>query len=345
LPAYANKEQALEALRDWEQCHQDLCARGRDDGQFFGFSEVGLGYLGALTKLIYVPAVRDAGSDAEEGRDSAVKEIVDVVVRNSLLADKNISELKAETKRKYDEIVKPENLSGLRTLQDELNQTLSSYVADAKIELTWRPSPEVQLALPKTEVALREDGYLCSVSRSGHGLQRAFILTMLQHLAMAARVDVSTDAVAAEEVTDAQAAVEALPEPDATLDLILCIEEPEIYQHPSRQRHLAFVLHKLASNTGDGVTRKTQVIYTTHSPIFVGLDRFDQVRLSRKGVIEEGKPKGTKLEQTSMTAVAEQLWIAADKPGQKFTAASLAPRLQTVMTPWVNEGFFADVGC
>ena len=52
------------------------------------------------------------------------------------------------------------------------------------------------------------------------------------------------------------------------------IEEPELYQHPSRQRHLASVLLNLAKGAIPGVAENTQVIYATHSPLFVGLDRF-----------------------------------------------------------------------
>ena len=64
--------------------------------------------------------------------------------------------------------------------------------------------------------------------------------------------------------------------------LILAIEEPELYQHPIRQRHFASVLLKLAGGDIVGVTKQTQVLYCTHSSLFVGIDRFDQLQLLRK---------------------------------------------------------------
>ena len=339
LPDYGNREKALQALKEWELSHVKRCVTGRDEGQFFGFKGVAQGYLGSLTKLIYVPAVRDAGSDADEGKDSPVKEIIDLVVRNSLAAHKKIQELKAETKRKYEEIVDPKNLSELQTLQDQLNRTLGTFVADARVELDWLPSADVQLALPKTDVTLSEDGYLCTVSRSGHGLQRAFILTMLQHLAVTEPLTEGGEDGGENSQNDAQ----AIEEDAEQCDLILCIEEPEVYQHPSRQRHFASLLHKLASGTIEGVARKTQVIYSTHSPIFVGLDRFDQVRLFRKAADEAEKPKCTRITEATMESVAEELWEIWGKPGPKFTTKTLLPRLRPIMTPWVNEGFFSDV--
>jgi len=126
-------------------------------------------------------------------------------------------------------------------------------------------------------------------------------------------------------------------------DLVLGVEEPELYQHPNRQRHLAKILFHLASGTVAGVARRTQVIYGTHSPLFVGIDRFDQVRLLRKVVSADGKPKVTKAVYTTLNQIAEVLWDATGKPDPKFTGETLRPRLQAIMTPWMNEGFFADV--
>lgn len=326
LPACTTKDEGLAALDAWETAHPYRCKRSRDEGQFFGFKEVGLGRLSEYTRHIYVPAVRDAGIDADEGKDSPVKEIVDLVVRNSLAAHKSILELKAETKKKYEQIVDPKNLSGLSKLQDQLSETLSAYVAGAKVLLDWLPTRDIQLDLPKTDVALFEDGYKCSVNRAGHGLQRAFILTMLQHLAITEPPE------------------EAEKEAEKTSpDLVLCIEEPEVYQHPSRQRHFAALLHKLARGTIEGVARKTQVLYSTHSPMFVGLDRFDQIRVLRKEMYDPEKPKKTRISESTLTDVARKLWSICGNGRPEFTAESLLPRLQTIMTPWMNEGFFAKL--
>jgi putative ATP-dependent endonuclease of the OLD family len=77
--------------------------------------------------------------------------------------------------------------------------------------------------------------------------------------------------------------------------------------------------------------------------MFVGLERFDQVRLFRKTSTEKGKPKQTEVSEVTMDQIAEILWIVCGKPGHKFTGETLVPRLQPIMTPWMNEGFFADV--
>jgi hypothetical protein len=126
-------------------------------------------------------------------------------------------------------------------------------------------------------------------------------------------------------------------------NLVLAIEEPELYQHPNRQRHLAKILLQLSGGKTPGVAESTQIIYATHSPLFVGLDRINQARLRRKNTAVAGKPKATRIISTSLTQVADVLWKANGEVGERFTEATLLPRLQTTMTPWMSEGFFADV--
>jgi putative ATP-dependent endonuclease of OLD family len=162
-------------------------------------------------------------------------------------------------------------------------------------------------------------------------------LTMLQHLAAAKGMASLPDDANNLEGNSTDVERPHLP------SLILAIEEPELYQHPSRQRHLASVLLKLAHGTIPGVAKRTQVLYSTHSPLFVGLDRFDQIRLLRKADHTAGKPRVTKVAKAELSSVAEKLWDACGREGDIYTAETLRPRLQAVMTPWVNEGFFADV--
>jgi hypothetical protein len=187
---------------------------------------------------------------------------------------------------------------------------------------------------------LAEDGFESSVGRTGHGLQRAFILTLLQHLAKARNMAAADEADARGEGEGADLEVAVAGE---LPDLVLAIEEPELYQHPNRQRHLARVLMELASGRLPGVAGRTQVLYTTHSPLFVGIDRFAQVRRIRKQRLENNAPKVTRVASTSLDLVAAELQRAAGAGGAPFTGETLRPRLQPLMTPWMNEGFFADV--
>lgn len=337
LPSVRSAEQALLALENWESTNLDACSRLKDDGQFFGFRGVGQGYLGRYTRFIRIPAVRDASEDATEGKGSCVTEIMDLIVRSVLARRKEVTSFKETTQAKYQDIMDPSKLTELSKLEIQLSQTLKYYVPDANVSLSWAELANIDIPMPQARTRLLEDGYESSVERTGHGLQRAFILTMLQHLVAAREVEKAAEGNSDSE--DETIGQEELHLPD----LVLAIEEPELYQHPSRQRHLASVLLQLASGDIPGVVKKTQVIYSTHAPLFVGLEHFDQIRLLRKVNEEADKPKITKVTSLKLDSVANDLWRLDGQRGERYTGETLRLRMQAVMTPWMNEGFFADV--
>jgi predicted ATP-dependent endonuclease of OLD family len=57
--------------------------------------------------------------------------------------------------------------------------------------------------------------------------------------------------------------------------LVILIEEPELYLSPPAQRHLHRQLRALAARG------RNQVLYSTHSPVFLGVDRIEELVLVR----------------------------------------------------------------
>lgn len=255
LPAVTKGADALEALEDWETRHPEACSPALDEGQFFGFANVAKGYLGKHTMFIRIPAVRDALSDATEARGSCMTQLMDRVVRGTLGARADVMSFEQELKDRYVRLFDSSNLEELQGLESQLAATLGQYAPNAGITLDWSQLEGPRIPMPQAQVKLSEDGYESPVGRAGHGLQRAFILTILQHLVAAQRADSSekTHGEADETRSDSRGA--DLP------SLVLAIEEPELYQHPSRQRHMASVLLELATGSIPGVTKRTQVMY------------------------------------------------------------------------------------
>lgn len=67
---------------------------------------------------------------------------------------------------------------------------------------------------------------------------------------------------------------------DGTRSLCLAIEEPELFQHPAQTRVFAQVLRGLVASAAD----RTQVMYATHSPVFIDPRNYGQIRrLARVG--------------------------------------------------------------
>lgn len=240
---------------------------------------------------------------------------------------KEITVFKEDTQKRYKEIFNPSNLPELQNLENGLSNILQLYAPGNRFSLILGEALGFDIQTPVTNLMLVEDDYPSPVGHTCHGLQRATILTMLQYLSII------------KSPTKVESENELLP---GTPNLIIGIEEPELYQHPNRQRHLSKVFMKLAEEGIHDLVKRTQVIYSTHSPLLVNLENFEKVRVLRKEKIEKGLPKQTKIFYTNLDEVAKIIENACDKPEGTYTGKTLRPRLRTIMTPWLNEGFFSD---
>jgi len=269
---------------------------------------------------LYIPAVKDASLDSTEGKNSVLTDLINIVVKNELMKKEDVIKFQKEFQEKYQKILYEDNIKEISDLSKSLTKTLNSYAPDTKIELSWIPLKDFQIPLPSAIVNLVEDGYSATVDRTGHGLQRVFIMSLLQYLSTI------------NERTAGSTSVSNFP------TLVLIIEEPELYQHPNRQRHLSEICIALSECKVSGVSSKIQVVYSTHSPHFVGLDRINQMRLLRKQNNADGLPKITKISSTTIAQLTTEL---SKYHGGKFTEVNIVPRLHMIRTPWINEGFFS----
>lgn len=375
LPQVKKADEIDASLAQWEEAHPDALALLRDDGQFFGFSNVARGNLQRSTSFVFIPAVKDAALDAVDAKGAAIARLMELVVRSAIQRRQEVRDLEADVATKYKELIDPKKLPELGTLSEDLTDTLQEFYSDAAVLLEWQPPEDLTLPMPSAKVLLKEAGFDGPVDRKGHGLQRAFIFTLLQHLGLAAAAQASTPSGAAEfsgqaETTKLastestahaeQAAAggdvsQIIPQPAQTDELceaeakqpyvlpglILAIEEPELYQHPTKQRHFSKVLTKLSNGGLPGVATATQVIFASHSSLFVSMDRFDEVRLARREPSESGGSE-CKLFASNLAAVARRLEAAYNKTQGSFTAETLRARLH-IIGPELAEGFFADL--
>jgi len=227
----------------------------------------------------------------------------------------------------------------LSGLAGDLTKTLQQYVPESGVDLQWLPTSGLDIPMPHALLKLVEDGYKSEVERAGHGLQRAFIMSLLQNLAVAqARAEAFASAPKGNSAAEGAAKSNKIKMPN----LILGIEEPELYQHPGRQRHLARILMEISRGQIPGVAERTQVLYCTHSPLFISLDRFNEVRLARKVQGADGQPRRSQLTSRTLDHVAERLWQAGGMKDPKYTGETLQPRLAALFGQ-VSEGFFASV--
>ena len=329
-----NAEQLQASMESWEDQYPEQCELGRDDGQFLGFSNVGRGSLNRFVHFVFVPAVRDAGTDAVDGKSSVVSQLIELLVRSVVAAKAEIRQWQERATAEYRELTSPERIGELRELSDGLSETLNLFYEGANVGLDWRAIDDLKVEMPTALVSLEEQGFVGPVDGKGHGLQRAFIFTILQHLAHA------TFVAGRQREEEALEGEDRLPENGGCL--ILAIEEPELYQHPTKQRHLANMLRLLSSGDVAGLMRDTQIILCSHSPHFVSTDRFDEIRLARREPQLPDGPSRCVTRQVFYDDVIDEISSAWSYQPGHFTIESLKARLH-ILNSDVAEGFFASV--
>ncbi len=290
--------------------------------QFLGDKRVGGGSLDNSTSFVLVPAVHEAVE--EVGKSGAIQTLVDRLVLTSLMTREDIQAFKDEFEKQYKEIYAPENLTEIETVSDSVNELLERYAPGSTIELRWRETTPPILGLPAYDTRLGDAEYNTPVPLQGHGMQRALILSLLQLLAQPQQ---NGD-------EDRNENVNSIP------DLIIAIEEPELYHHPAQCRYLARLLTELSELD---VLPYTQVIYATHSPYFVRIDKFESIRVIRRRAESEGEVPCCAVGSLPFEKLRETIANVADIEPSSITRESYIARCASVMDVVCNEGFFASV--
>lgn len=328
--------EAEKAMTEFETAHPELLETFEAEQQFFGPKNIGGGKLDKYTKFVLVPAVRDASSEAD--KKGVILQLIDVLVMRSVNKRPDVRKLNEEFEKRVREVYSNENLKELGHLAGMITELLTQYAPGAELDLAFVEIIPPKIPLPPAIASLVEDNFKCPISYTGHGLQRALIFALLQQLSV---TDLSPEKV----VEDEDGGDDGSSEPEALRipDLILAIEEPELYLHPSRSRYLSQALDNLSSTPAEENAPSTQILLATHSPYFISMDKFDRVRLVRKVPAEGYDPLQCLISEYSRKDAAEKLAQITGSDPEVFTPESFAARAAPIMTPMVNEGFFADV--
>jgi putative ATP-dependent endonuclease of the OLD family len=316
LQRVSRAEDSDPVLLAWESANPQACQKVRDGGKFFAWNQTGGELLARSTACVYVPAVREARDDAAEGKGSSLSRIVDIVLREELRKDPDLAALRETVAARFDEILTKAR-PALSALAANLSEMMNAFTPGAAVLLDWRGTQPALPDWPLIEARLSEDGVETPVWAKGHGLQRSFIVSLLQRLA---------------EVRAQEAHQEDQTYKHSTL---LLIEEPELYQHPLAAKRFARVLRTLAEEEG------TQVIYSTHSPTFVSFEHFDSIRRVQKVQIEADLPPATAVVSLALREVGDKLTALWNLDPATVTDGTTRDRLRTVLGPEVSEGFFA----
>lgn len=233
--------------------------------------------LGALPELYLLPAITDYSDEIDRRSSSTVfRRLMADLSDRIMRADGRYAEIE-QTLTKLRQLLNPagtgeadERLQALGDVEGALRDTIKKLMPSvAGVQLTVEVEETRDIFSKGVSIKV-DDGVLTDVLLKGHGMQRSIVFSLLQMLMKSKRAD-----------------SEVRP-------IILCIEEPELYIHPHAQRLIYSVLKQFAGLPGDAdtATGTDQVIYTTHSPTFVDVSRYERI-----GVVCKKPDAGTIVKQ------------------------------------------------
>jgi hypothetical protein len=339
LPELSGSPRSADAVEElmaaYEREHPELLETIEREEQFFGPRNIGGGKLDKYTKFVHVPAVREA-ADEVGGRKGAIQQILDALVLRKLASREDVQAFRRDFEARAKELFGPATEAELEGVAGSLSRSLAEFAPGSALRLAWDAVAVPEVQPPAAKVTLVEDEFEGDIERKGHGLQRALVLTLLRELALLPPALSGT--------AGAEGATEGEP-PDAAArtpapSLIIAIEEPELFLHPSRCRYLHRLLAELTAPNRDP---RNQVIYSTHSPHFVALRSFDQVRRIQKVRAPGGAAvPETTVRRFTLEQAALHLAEICEADPSSFTRDSFAARTLPLMTQTVSDGFFAD---
>lgn len=304
LPKATTGPAMEQALNAYEAARPEQCSLIPSADEFYGVSK-GKNRLEKHIQWVYVPAVKDATSEQSEGKTTALGKLLARTVRSKVNFSDQVNAIAEETRERYQKLL-DQSQDTLDGVSAALNERLAQWAhPEASMRVSWQhdTAKSVRIEEPFAKVIAGEGDFEGELARFGHGLQRSFLLAMLQELAS------SGDSGGPK--------------------LVLACEEPELYQHPPQARHLAGVLRTLADHG-------SQVFVSTHSPLFVSGESFESVRLVRR----DAKGKDAKVYAPDIDGfTVRYATVCGEQPPAR--SASLA-KVANILQPALTEMFFTQ---
>jgi predicted ATP-dependent endonuclease of OLD family len=296
-----SKAEMANALKEFEASHPEKCSLIPSEDQFYGVSK-GVNRLAPHLQWVFVSASKDFSEEAEESKNSALGQLLSRAVRAKVNFSEKVTLLRDEIRKNYQEMLEEEQ-GVLSSISCSLENKLKLWAnPSATAKVLWKHDAEksIKVEEPLAHIQIGEKGFESELARFGHGMQRSYLLTLLQELA---------------EIEDENAPT-----------LVMAIEEPELYQHPPQARYLSEVLHDLANEN-------SQIIVCSHSPYFIPGDDFHCVRLVR----ECGSPSCSNVTSLTYADLSKELTEAGEKPVKE---TGMIAKLYPTLRPEISEMFF-----
>ncbi|WP_165922440.1 ATP-dependent nuclease [Pseudonocardia endophytica] len=300
IPKWTNQTNTFTAMDEWEANHPEFLSDADvSDTHFFGFQ--GGGRLSGVFDYVFVPADLRAEEEVSDSRSSVVGRILALAVDREG-ASAEIDQLKSRYSRDVEEIIERTLRGQLSGLATSATEAITAFAPGYELKLS-AVTPDLKVPALSVAAEFGDGKTFTSVDRQGHGLQRTLLIAASKLLAEQG----------SKAITDHS--------------MVLAIEEPELFQHPTQARVFARVLRAMAS----GTDAQVQVAYATHSPYFIEPRYFDQIRLVRR----RGPSKTISVSTASLESVSLRL-------AGHVAQSALVSRWDQVCLKNLPDAFFAE---
>jgi len=250
-----------------------------------------------LPEFYKVPAVRELKEETKIATTTYFGKFLDLLFSSDDYDFGNLDNLldRINTELKRDDKNAP-LIKGAKEIEEIMREQFKDCCLKFEID-----TPKRKNLISQMEI-FADDGCNTPLSSKGHGTQRAFIFSIL--LLYAQKLN--------EKLKNANGKDKK--------DIIIAIEEPEVYLHPHQQR----IIYKLFKKLIGTEVEQIQIIYTTHSSFMVNIEDYKYLGLVTKNSVDEG---------TKVTQCIDDIFDGDER--QEF-------KMACQFDPERNELFFAD---
>jgi len=220
-----------------------------------------------LPEVIYIEAFKDPSAEAMGKSTATLGKILGHILESvTANVTEQLQSAYATAERKLNLVeadgqIQDQRLDEIRRIEHSIKKHMAAIFQGADIRLRFQ-FPQVKDLFTTARLDVRDHSVWTTPEFKGQGFQRTLYLALLQALVDASR----------------EAETEAIHRP-----FILLFEEPEAFLHPSLQRQMG--------DTLEAMSRLSQVVIATHSPLVVTPARIEDVLLMSNDCSADQTPR------------------------------------------------------
>ncbi|MBN1214487.1 MAG: AAA family ATPase [Candidatus Lokiarchaeota archaeon] len=273
------------------------------------------------TKIIYIPSFYDISSETIHTR-GIIQRIFNDYINSCIEDDKEFQEKLEKVENEIDNLYRKKRRPLHSEFMEKLNNSLKTYTVDLQCSIDI-DEIKSNIRFPQPRITFEDQYIKTNIEKQGMGTQRSILFGLFNFWTQITH-ELSNNS------SDLQ-----------KLDIIMLIEEPEIYMHPSKCKYLFNLFTNLTESEGSNSVN-FQIIYTTHSSYFLNIIEYNFIKLIRKKNNSSEHPLTTIVSELDKEFFIKKYCKEFSCDSSVVTNQSIWIRHLSKISNSFNEGFFAN---